>query len=88
MEKIQVNATLLVELKSKQEWVNRVPAILPDKIRAGEIWIWVDKNGSVFECGRDFMTAEKFDSYPCKVYRVVCVDEYFKSIQPPEKDGK
>jgi hypothetical protein len=46
MEKIQVNAVLLFELANKQQWINRVPQILPDKIRAGETWIWVDKNGN------------------------------------------
>jgi len=70
MEKIEVNGEFLFELASKQQWVNRVPKILPDKIRAGETWIWVDKNGNVFECGSDFMEAEKHDTYPCKVYRL------------------
>jgi len=70
METIQVNGELLFELESKQAWVNRVPRILPDKIRGGETWIWVDKNGNVFECGADFMDAEKAETYPCKVYRL------------------
>ena len=47
MEKITINAELLFELSSKQDWVNRVPRILPAKIRSGETWIWVDKNGNV-----------------------------------------
>jgi hypothetical protein len=70
MEKITVNGELLFELSSKQDWVNRVPKILPNKTRAGEQWIWVDKNGNVFECGADFMAAEKTKTYPCKVYRL------------------
>ena len=49
MEKITVNGELLFTLKSKQDWVNRVPNILPEKIRGGETWLWVDKNGDVFE---------------------------------------
>lgn len=48
MEKITVNGTLLFELRSKQDWINRVPQILPEKLRGGESWIWVDKNGNVF----------------------------------------
>lgn len=70
MEKITVNGEFLFELSSKQDWVNRVPNILPSKTRAAEQWLWVDKNGNVFECGADFIAAEKQDSYPCKVYRL------------------
>lgn len=70
MQTIEVKGELLFELASKQQWVDRVPQILPDKIRFGETWIWVDKNGNVFECGADFMAAEKADTYPCKVYRL------------------
>lgn len=73
MGAIVVNGELLFELKSKQDWVNRVPEILPKKIRGGEQWIWVDKNGNVFECGKDFTEAEKHDTYPCKVFRVITV---------------
>lgn len=69
-EKITVNAEFLFELESKQAWVNRVPKILPQKIRGGEQWIWLDKNGNVFELGKDFMAAEKHNTYPCRVYRV------------------
>lgn len=70
MEKITVNATFLFELSSKQDWVNRVPNIIPEKTRLAESLIWVDKNGDVFECGRDFMAAEEKQTYPCKVYRL------------------
>jgi len=70
MEKITVNGEFLFELKSKQDWVNRVPNILPDKIRAAEQWLWVDKNHNVLEIGKDFMSAELQGSYPCRVYRL------------------
>jgi hypothetical protein len=79
IEKIEVNAEFLFELKSKQEWINKVPRILPDKIRAGETWAWVDKNGNVFECGSDFMEAETHSTYPCKVYRLVTVSGWAKN---------
>lgn len=70
MEKIILNAEFLFELANKQQWVNRVPQILPEKIRGGETWVWVDVNGNSFECGADFGAAEKQDTYPCKVYRL------------------
>lgn len=69
MERITVNAEFLFELKDKRQWVNRVPSILPPKTRGGEQWLWVDKDGNVFECGVDFSAAEKALTYPCKVYR-------------------
>lgn len=70
MEKITVNAEHLFTLYSKAEWVAKVPLILPPKIRSGEQWIWVDKNGDVFTSGRDFKAAELKHSFPCKVYRL------------------
>lgn len=73
MESIKVKGELLLTLKSKDDWINRVPRHLPDKIRGGEQWLWVDKNGNVFECGLDFMVAEELDTYPCSVYRLCTV---------------
>ena len=69
MEKITINAELVLTLASKREWVNRVPHCLPEKTRAGEKLIWVDVNGDVFESGSDFEAAEQKATYPCKVYR-------------------
>jgi len=71
---ISVKGEFLFELESKHEWVNKVPEILPEKTRAGETWIWVDVNGCVFEKGGDFMAAEKRGTYPCKVYRLINVE--------------
>ena len=56
--------------------------ILPDKIRGGETWIWVDKNGNVFELGKDFMVAEEKDTYPCKVYRLQNVASAYNDKKP------
>ncbi len=75
-EAFQVTGELLFELADKQEWINKVPKILPKKTRRGEQWIWVDRNGYVFERGEDFMAAEKNDTYPCRVYRLCNVSEW------------
>lgn len=80
MTQIVANAEFLFELKSKQEWVNKVPRILPSKTRAGETLIWLDKNGNVFEIGSDFMEAEKHDTYPCKVFRLESVSSWAKKL--------
>lgn len=69
-ENITVKGELLFVLKSKLDWVNKVPSILPAKTRGGEQWIWVDRNGNVFEKGIDFEIAETLQTYPCKVYRL------------------
>lgn len=73
IENITVKGELLFVLESKQDWVNKVPRILPAKTRAGEQMLWVDKNGNNFELGIDFMAAEKHATYPCKVYRLQSV---------------
>jgi hypothetical protein len=83
---IQVIGELLFELSNKQDWVNKVPRILPDKIRAGENFLWVDKNGSVFECGSDFSVAEQLKTYPCRVYRVRNVAS-MNTWVPEDKDA-
>lgn len=70
MEQIKVNGILILELQSKQDWVNKVPSQLPSKSRGAENYLWVDKNGNVFECGADFKAAEEQSSYPCKVYKL------------------
>lgn len=82
METIQVKGELLFVLNNKREWVNRVPEILPEKTRAGEQWLWVDKNGNNFEIGKDFAMAEKLDTYPCKVYRLCSVSTAAEIIEP------
>lgn len=70
MQTIKIKGEFLFELASKQDWIYKVPGILPNKIRPGESWIWIDKNGNVFECGADFTAAENHCTYPCKVYRL------------------
>lgn len=85
MVTIEVRGEILFELASKQQWINRVPGILPDKIRTGETWVWVDKNGNVFECGKDFMEAEKYSTYPCKVYRLSTVAGWAKQNEATVK---
>lgn len=72
-ENIIVKGELLFILESKQDWVNKVPRILPDKRSKAEQWIWVDKNGNTFEVGADFIKAQELGTYPCKVYRLQTV---------------
>lgn len=69
MEKITLNAELLLTLNSKEEWIRRVPNALPKKNRYNEQFLWIDKNGNVLECGADFSAAEEQASYPVNVYR-------------------
>lgn len=74
MEKIEINGELVLELKSKRDWINKVPDYLPPKSRT-TVLLFVDKNGNVFDTGADFAAAEEQDSYPCKVYNVQLVSE-------------
>lgn len=66
MEAILVNAEFLFQLNSKQEWVNRVPNILPEKTTKAEEWIWIDTNGNYMAIGEDFEAARNMDSYPVR----------------------
>ena len=76
---ITVKGEFLFELQSKEEWINKVPHILPDKTRSGEQWIWLDKNGNIFEKGLDFEAAKLHNTYPCKVYRLQNVGSAYNS---------
>lgn len=38
MESINVNGELIIELSSKQDWVNRIPKTLPKK-ENHEVWL-------------------------------------------------
>lgn len=70
MENITLKAELLLELQSKEEWCRRIPKALPAKNRFGEQFLWVDKDGYVFEIGADFERATELQTYPCKIYRL------------------
>lgn len=67
MEKITVNAVFVIELKSKQDWVNKLPQSLPTLAR-GEEFIFIDSNGNFLTMGADFSAAEEIKTYPVKVY--------------------
>ncbi len=73
MEDIMLKAIFLFQLESKQEWINKVPRILPPKIRNNEQFLWIDTNGNVLEIGADFKAAEEMGTYPVKVYRTIPV---------------
>lgn len=83
--KFEVKGELLFTLTSKQDWINKVPRILPDKTRCAEQWLWVDKNGNNFESGADFMAAEKNNTYPCRVYRLCSVSVMNKKLTKKTK---
>lgn len=79
METIKVNGEFLFELANKQQWINRVPEILPEKIRPSEKLLWVDKNNNTFELGKDFEAADANFTFPCKVYRLCSVSAWAKN---------
>lgn len=85
VEKIVFNGILIAELKSKQDWINRVPHCLPEKIKA-EQRIWIDANCNCLAIGEDFSNAEIMASYPVKVYRQVRVTDVY-NVYNPKKDG-
>lgn len=78
IETITVKAELLMELKSKQDWVNRIPWHLPEKRYESEKFLWIDKNGNQFERGLDFMLADEHDLYPCRIYRIPAISTIYQ----------
>lgn len=78
MEKITCNAELILILKSKQDWINKIPNYLPKK-RTAEIRIFLDANDNCLSIGEDFQVAEEINSYPVRVYSLQRVAEYVKS---------
>jgi hypothetical protein len=86
---IEVQAEPLFELASKQDWINKVPGILPEKTKRTETWIWLDKNGNTLHSGLDFSDAEELQAYPVKVYRLIPVHETKKiTINKEDTNGK
>lgn len=73
---IKVKATLIIELETKQDWVNKIPMCLPEKL-PGEYFLFLDKNGNVLFRGFDFEVAKEFDCFPVSVFRLQSVSEKF-----------
>lgn len=80
MEKITVNAELVLTLNSKREWINALPGAL----RRLPEWetnrlIWIDRNGNQASMGEDFSAAEDQGTYPIKVYRPLRIAHAIKN---------
>lgn len=75
---VTIKAELIITLKSKQDWISRVPRHLPEKTRRGETWVWLDKNGNSVHNGADFESAAVKETYPVNVYRLISVSEVKK----------
>jgi hypothetical protein len=88
MERITINAELLLILDSKQEWINKIPRHLPKKTTYAEQWIWIDSQGNLMAIGEDFSAAEKLESYPVKVYRLIRCAEALKTSLDFAQDDK
>lgn len=67
MDKVKINARLIVTLVSKQDWINNIPRKLPEK-KIGDQFIFIDNNDFILTCGADFSAAEKLQHYPVKVF--------------------
>ena len=65
--KIEVNGTLVFEIKDKRHWINSFPGALPT-LPMSEKLLWVDNKGNTATIGEDFRIADEFDRYPIKIY--------------------
>ena len=80
IEKPSFNGELVLTLESKRDWVRKVPNHLPEKTRAQQL-IWLDANNNCLTIGEDFSSAEKMESYPVRVYRVIRVTEAAEKVK-------
>lgn len=65
---VGVSVDFVCRLASKQDWVNKIPAVLPDK-DAAETWLFIDQQGNQLTTGQDFQAAEELGTYPVDVYK-------------------
>lgn len=79
IETINIKAVHLLTIRSKQEWVNKIPRHLPVKESMAEQRIFIDCQGNVLAIGEDFAAAETLGTYPVKVYKLVRVSDVLKS---------
>jgi hypothetical protein len=79
---IQVKAEHFATLENKTQWLNRVPAILPNNQFERQRLLWIDANGNHMLQGSDFSAAEDLESYPVTIYRMQSAAEYKASITP------
>ena len=79
IQEITIKARLIVELNTKEDWINKIPKRLPEKT-PGEHFLFIDKNGNTLELGVDFRIAECDDTFPIKVYRTQSVSRKFNEI--------
>lgn len=75
MEKIEINAEFIVELKSMNEWISKIPRCLPSLPRSEKL-LFVDKEGNALTIGEDFSNADIASLYPVKVYRLIRTTEF------------
>lgn len=67
-----VKGILVTTLKSKQEWINKVPECLPVDVAHREL-LFIDKNGNALKVGADFESAEHQNSFPVKIIHLTRV---------------
>jgi hypothetical protein len=68
--KIEINAELIYEFRSFQNWVDKARSRIGVFSRS-EIIICIDKNGNSCNIGEDFMHARDNDLFPVKAYRLI-----------------
>lgn len=86
MENLNLQGECIMELKSKQDWIDNVPDKLPPKLSRHEKRLWIDSNGNTLECGMDFRAAEVMETYPVKIYRLKTCSQKLQEDEGKEED--
>ncbi len=74
-DNLSFNGTLLFNLESKQDWINKCPGFIPEKKSRAELWLWLDNKGNTLTMGEDFEAAEELNTFPVRVYKLIRTSE-------------
>lgn len=69
----KVRGEFIIQLDTKQDWINKMPNRLPPKMFHKDKFMFIDKHGYELVIGLDFEIAKQIDSYPVRVYRKIPV---------------
>jgi len=84
---LKVHGHIVTVLKSKQDWISRIPRDLPSDHKRSDVLLWVDKFGMVLSTGEDFQAAEEAESYPVTVYRLTRLSDFLEAIRKEDEQG-
>ena len=85
IEELTIKVEKMDQFSSKADWIKRAQRVFAKK-KPAEQWNCFDKYGNHLIMGRDFIAAEKLETYPVGVYRLIKTSQ--KQIRIDEEAAK